>query len=288
MKISEIIEKIIDYHYGKDRNGAEIDPTSTRDRVLFGDPEKDCTGIATCCWASIEVIQKAIRLNVNLIICHEAMFWNRGDQTKWLTENNNVVFEKKRQLLEEHGIVVWRNHDYVHSGIPVEENIFKDGIFWGISQTLGWENEIMMSGEPRRPVFYSIRPIMLKKLVVDLIRVFDVNGARFIGNPKTTISKVYFCSHISGEGERQLINFIEKESIDLLITFELVDFTVSEYIKDCEILGRNRALISLGHFNTEEIAMKYMLSYLNYILEDRIPCFYIPAGDMYHYVINED
>lgn len=41
-----------------------------------------------------------------MIICHEALFWNHGDHTDWLEEQNNLVYREKEELLKQHGIVV--------------------------------------------------------------------------------------------------------------------------------------------------------------------------------------
>lgn len=51
-----------------------IDPQTTRDQILFGDPNQECTGIVVICWANVYVIQAAIEKQANLIICHESLF----------------------------------------------------------------------------------------------------------------------------------------------------------------------------------------------------------------------
>ena len=86
MKISEAIQSIKAYHRGTSR-GEPIDPAKTRDQILYGDPERELTGVVTTCFASYEVIAKAIDAGANLVICHEALFWNHGDHTDWLQDN---------------------------------------------------------------------------------------------------------------------------------------------------------------------------------------------------------
>ena len=114
MKINQMIENIKKYHKGY----GTIDEATTRDQILYGDANQECTGVVTTCWASVDVIRFAIEKGANFIICHEALFWNHGDHTDWLEESKNEVYLEKKQLLDDHGIVVWRNHDYIHSGIP--------------------------------------------------------------------------------------------------------------------------------------------------------------------------
>lgn len=49
----------------------------------------------------------------------------------------NTAFRKKKALLEESGVCIWRYHDYVHAGIRVD-GALHDGIFYGLSSLLGW------------------------------------------------------------------------------------------------------------------------------------------------------
>ena len=120
MKISEIIDVV-----KKNCKGyGTIDETKTRDKVLYGDVDKQCTGIVTTIYASYDVIKKASELGANFIIAHEALFWNHGDHTDWLKDNE--TFKLKKQLLDETGITVWRDHDYIHSGI-MHQGRYVDG-----------------------------------------------------------------------------------------------------------------------------------------------------------------
>ena len=98
MKISEVIQKMKQYHRGI-ANGKPIDDAVTRDQILYGNPDQECTGIVTTCYASVDVIRKASASGANLIISHEALFWNHGDHTDWLDEARNKTFLAKKQLL---------------------------------------------------------------------------------------------------------------------------------------------------------------------------------------------
>ena len=98
MQISEIIRRVKKYHKGTVK-GQPIDETKTRDKVLFGDVNQECTGIVTTIYASIDVINKAIEYGANFIICHEALFWYRGDYTDWLEEQENKTYLLKKKLL---------------------------------------------------------------------------------------------------------------------------------------------------------------------------------------------
>lgn len=280
MYISEIIEKIKAYHKGE-INGIKIDDATSRDKILYGNPEKECTGIITTCWATIDVIKETIKKGANLIIVHEALFWNHGDHTDWLKEEKNSTFEEKKNLLEKGGIVVWRNHDYIHSGIPLGDDRYTDGIFYGLANKLDWIDYI--SKDKKNPLYFEIPEISVKELSEYLINKLNLNGVRIIGGLNSKVKKVRIPFHVMGDAN-DLITEADKENIHCFLTLEIVDFTLAEYIRDSSMAGQNKSIISMGHFNLEESGMEYMIEYLERLLEGKIPCWFIQSGDNYEYI----
>lgn len=281
MKIVEVIQKLKNYYSGIDFEGQPIDDITTRDQVLYGDDEQECTGIVTTCWAHTDVIKKAQELGANLIICHEALFWNHGDHTDWLIEEQNQTFLSKQKLLDESGIVVWRNHDYIHSGMPVADG-YVDGIFYGVAKKLGWENNI--TDDRQFATTFEIPETTVEALLMEMIEKFNLKGAKAIGRLDTKVKKVFICAHVMGN-DNDLIQKTEDENIDLLFALELIDFTVTEYIKDRSLLYGDKAIITLGHFNAEEPGMEYLTEYLEDAIGIKIQCIFVQSGDMYHYVL---
>ncbi len=73
-----------------------------------------------------------------------------------------------------------------------------------------------------------------------------------------------------------------------MIAMELIDFTLSEYVRDSFMLGKDRAILTVGHFSTEEPGMKYCLEYFPKAIGEDIPMWFVSAGDMYHYISRQD
>lgn len=283
MKISEVINKMKAYHKGT-VNGQPIDEAKTRDKILFGNPDQECTGIVTSCWASADVIRQAKAMNANLIIVHEALFWNHGDHTDWLEEQQNPTYLAKKQLLEEGGIVVWRDHDYIHSGIPMPDGSYTDGIFYGLMKILGWES--YLACDPSRPMLFEVPETSAEKIGRELIEQLHLNGIKVVGDLQAPVRRIAISMHILGEGDREKITMIDEQKIDLLISLELIDFTVSEYIRDSAMLNLPKAILAVGHFNVEEPGMEYMIRYIPEALgTDAIPCRFVPSSDMYEFLI---
>lgn len=244
MKIKDVINKLkFDYH-GRYWNRKYIDEETTRDKVLYGSVDSECTGIVTTCFCSVAVIERVHELGCNLIIAHEGMFYNHGDHTS--RYQNNLVFLGKKELLDCYGITVWRNHDYIHAGIPLDDGTFADGIFYGLTEKLGWHDyvkspyQITMNYEFKE----GIRLLDLAKYLTDTL---GVNGVRIIGDENSIVHTVRTPLHILGDDEDEL-EYIEQNNVDCIIAMEMVDFTIQGYIRDAYLMGFNKSIISVGHF----------------------------------------
>ncbi|MBR3356426.1 MAG: Nif3-like dinuclear metal center hexameric protein [Solobacterium sp.] len=292
MLISEVIAKIKAYSRGLNKDGTPIDDSKTRDKVLYGETDKECTGIVTTCFASVDVIRKAHELNANLIIPHEALFWNHGDHTDWLTEDRNSVFLRKKALLDEYGITVWRDHDYIHSGLPDGNGGWYDGIFRGFLHETGLEKYyVPMVGNPVRfsgmPVEMLIpEGITVRKLAEKIIEGAGLNGIRLIGDPETVVHRIAIPMHCIGFADNAEIRNVNAHNTDCLITMELIDYTINEYMRDGMMLGDSKAILAVGHFNVEEPGMKYMLRWLPEALgTEAVPSWFVQSGDMNTFLV---
>lgn len=281
MLISEVIQRITRYCRGTARNGGPIDGATSRDQILWGSKSKECTGIVTTCYASPDVIREAIRQNANLIICHESLLWNHGDRTDWLSDN--PVFQQKKALLDEAGITVWRFHDYIHSGIPAAHGEWADGIFLGLVHKLGWEG--FRDPDEPFPSVFNIPEMNVEDLARQLTSKLKVNGARVVGLPDTPVSRIRFTGHALGSSrDHELISSNTRKRIDCELALEVVDYTLAEFIRDACLLGHRKALITLGHFDTEEPGMEYVADWLPSLLDGSTRVGYVQSGGFSRYL----
>ena len=282
MLISEVIQCVKDYCRGS-WMGIRIEDAKTRDKVLYGETDRECTGIVTTIYASPEVIRKAHELGANLIIAHEALLWNHGDHREWLEETENKTYLAKKKLMDDCGITVWRFHDYIHSGIPYRDG-YIDGIFYGLAQETGWDDAII--NEDISGAVYLECPPTTPREVGNLIKEkWHLSGLKCIGNMDARVTKILVCGHVMEGGDsNSLIKRVDAEDINLLLPLELIDFTLTEYVKDSAELGFDRAIIAPGHFNIEEPGMKYMEKWMDKALPEKIKTTYVQAGDMYSFL----
>lgn len=248
---------------------------NTCDGFKAGDPQKDCSGIATTCVLSPNVLNEAIQKGCNLIIVHEPSFFTHDDTTDWLS--CNIVYEKLLQIISSHNMAVWRNHDHMHAS-P------RDEIMIGVIKALGWEKYEDPNAE-NLWAKVTIPPTTLHDLVQHLKSCLHLSTGRVVGNPDAIVSHIAFCGHIFpswNRQERDPTMLACRDDIDVLIPGEIIDWTVVPYIRDAAQFGINKALIQVGHFNLEEPGMQYMAEKLTTLVPE-LPVHFIPSGDPYYF-----
>ena len=261
MTIQEVIDLIIATVPGAPREGSV-------DTVKSSDPAQPVTGIVTTFLATSAVINAAIARGANLIITHEPTFYNHTDAVDWLQED--AVYQAKRQLLEEHNVVVWRFHDYWHQHEP-------DGIAPGVLKLLGWE----AYARPGEPDVCTIPEMPLSELIVFLKEKFGTPLARVMGDPDLP------CRHVGllvgAWGGRKQIEYLGRDDVEVLVCGEVNEWETTEYVRDAAEAGIQKGLIVLGHALSEEPGMQWLVDWLQPRVPD-VPVTHIPTGDPFRYV----
>lgn len=237
------------------------------DYIKFGSPDQIVTGIVSTMFPTIDVIEKAVELKANFIIAHEPTFYNAVDDSS--KQEMNELIRKKQAYLKEHGIVIWRFHDYSHFMQP-------DMISQGVKRKMGWE-PYQKKGE----ALIQIPAISLQQLIQDLKKNLSIQKLRAIGNLSQTCSSIALLP--GAWGEQAHINAIEKNNPDVLIVGELVEWETAEYIRDAQKLGSKTALIILGHSVSEEPGMELFVEWLSPKIPG-LPITHIASGDPFLWI----
>jgi putative NIF3 family GTP cyclohydrolase 1 type 2 len=237
--------------------------SETVDTLKSGTRDIRVTGIVTTSFATIEVIRKAIALGANFIIVHEPTFYNHPDETSWLEKDD--VYRYKADLLKQHGIAVWRNHDYIHTLSP-------DGVLEGVVAKLGWQQ----FGGPVEAVYQLSPARTLKALIGETKEKLNIGMVRYIGNPDQVCGKVLLLPGAAG-GKRQ-IAAVSAQKPDVVICGELSEWETAEYVRDARAKGDKLALIVLGHSSSEEPGSEFMSAWLATNVPG-VKITHVPAGN---------
>ena len=261
MTIREVIDAIL----------AEIPGApfpNTVDTIKAGDPSQPVKGIVTTMFATDAVIEKTINAGANFIIAHEPTFYNHADETNWL--GDDAVLRFKRDLLDKHGIVVWRFHDGIHAHRP-------DGVRMGVLQALGWDKYY----SPDAPPLITLPGSSFGEICDHLKKNLDIEKLKVIGDRTQVCQKIVLSP--GAAGGRSHIGTIQKYQPDLLICGELNEWETCEYIRDARFAGQKISLIVLGHSASEEPGMQWMVNWL----QPKVPGIritHIPSGDPFQTV----
>lgn len=218
----------------------------TVDTIKSGSADQTVTGVITTMFATVSVIEQAVKLKANFIIAHEPTFYNHRDDPEWV--KGNEVVKKKQALLEKHQIAVWRFHDYCHSLKP-------DAIRYGVVKKAGW-TAYYKNESPA----LTIPATTLGELVKHLKTRLGIQKLRVIGDLAQPCSKLAIMPGAAG-GQRQ-VAIAEAEKPDVLIVGETPEWETAEYARDGRLSGSKMALIILGHAVSEEPGMEYFVEWL--------------------------
>lgn len=217
----------------------------TVDTLKTGSKDQQVTGIVTTMFATIAVIRKAIELKANFLIVHEPTFYNHLDETAWL--DNDPVYQFKRKLLDDHGIAVWRNHDYVHS-------LKIDGVQAGVVKELSWDEYYEQNAVLNLP------ETTLGDLISHVKSKMNVPELRYVGDLSQKASKILLMPGAAG-GRRQM-EMIMKEKPDVLICGESPEWETPEYVRNANEMGEKLGLIVIGHSASEEGGSAFMAEWI--------------------------
>jgi putative NIF3 family GTP cyclohydrolase 1 type 2 len=258
--VREVIDIIL-----KDIPGAPF--KETVDTLKSGSETQVVTGIVTTMFTTIAVIEEAAKRKANFIIAHEPTFYNHLDDTNWSGQNG--IVRRKQELLERHNITVWRFHDYWHTHRP-------DGVGYGVLKKTGW----LQYYKPGNMIL-NLPAASLQTIVNTLKQSLGIEQLRVIGNLSQTCERIALLPGAAG-GQRQ-IAFVEKEHPDVLIVGEVHEWETAEYIRDARQLGGKTALIVLGHSQSEEPGMEWLVDWLQPKLQG-VPVTHIASGNPFKFV----
>ncbi|MDQ0191675.1 Nif3-like dinuclear metal center hexameric protein [Paenibacillus wynnii] len=244
---------------------------TTVDGLISGDLSSEVKGIITAFMATQDVIEQAIALGANLLITHEGTFYSHQDIKDTLLDD--PVYQVKQKLIDESGIAIYRFHDHMHRYQP-------DGIMAGLIKELGWEPYV---NEHQPAATMVTIPAMTVKEIGEYIKQkLGISFVRIIGDLSMTCTHIGLLAGYRGGGTL-CIPLFEKENLDLIISGEGPEWETPEYVRDAYHQGKQKALIILGHAQSEEPGMKHLAKYLEASFP-MIPVHFVSGKHSFHLV----
>ena len=241
----------------------------TVDTLKSGDPAQLVRGIVVTFMATRAVLKRAVELGANLVITHEPVYYHHRDETPWLA--TDAVSSAKQKWIEGHSLAIWRCHDAVHALQP-------DGIDVGVIQKLGW----IVDPDPARKKVFTVPPQTVRELAEACKRRLGISQVRVAGDLDAVCTRVGL--RVGSCGGQPQIELFREHHVDVVVCGESPEWETCEYVRDAVEMGQKKALIVLGHANSEEAGMEWLVAWLRPILPAGIPLHYVPAGDPFRFV----
>jgi len=243
-------------------------PESTVDGLEFGDPDLVVKGVAVMFMATHQAIEQAINLGDNFVISHEGIFfshWNRRQLLK-----DDPVYLEKCRLIENNGIAVYRYHDYVHRTKP-------DCITAGLLKSLKWEKYETKSSQIAS--ILEVPSIELRDVIEHIKKELKVPYVRVIGDMSMPCRRIGILVGYRGSGE-SVIPLFSEEDPDLVIYGEGPEWETPEYVRDAVQQGRHKALIVIGHAESEMPGMEFVARQIKEKIPE-LPVHFIPQEPIF-------
>jgi len=243
------------------------DPNPTDDRIIYGDRDVPVSGIATCFFASLDVLRRAQAAGLNYIVPHEASFYERYDDfAESVLADSDPVLLAKKQFLDNHGMVIQRMHAHAHSRPG-------DAIMTGLLDRLDWSS----FREAERPGIVVKLPEASAEHVGRHIKdKCGLRTLRMFGDPTQGVSTISVTAGMPGENT-QIAQF-GVEGVDAVFLGEVREPEVLGYAQD---LAASRPVVVylVGHMS-EDFGMCNVAEWLGDVFPS-IPCRWLATADPY-------
>jgi putative NIF3 family GTP cyclohydrolase 1 type 2 len=212
--------------------------TGFRDNFKIGGPDMAVTGISTSFGGNLSVLQKSVKAGLNMLITHEPTFWTDGDVIGRVQDD--PVYIQKLEWARKNNVIVWRDHDNVHSMKP-------DLIFVGWTKAMGWD----AYRDGSNVNAYTIPQTTLGELAKYTMKQLKLRSVRVIGDANLPVKKVAL-----GRG------MTLPEGADVKISSDIREWDAFEYTRDTVYSGRKKGLIDISHQAFEDTGMDAFASFL--------------------------
>lgn len=236
---------------------------TTVDNLLGGDANTPVHGIATTTMATLDVMRMAVAKGLNMIVSHETPFYKHTDETNDL--QNDATMAYKLEYMKKNQLVVLHWHDHWHHRTP-------DGSAYGMMKEMGWEKYV----DPADVKHFTLPPQTLEQFAKMFEQKLQLHNIRVVGKPQMQVSKVYASW---GYAKRELvISLLNRPDVDTLVTGESVEWEGIPYVQDMVAMGQKKALVLLGHINSENGGMRYCAEWMRGFIHE-VPVGFIPAPE---------
>jgi putative NIF3 family GTP cyclohydrolase 1 type 2 len=225
-----------------------IDPFSTVDKIIIGNPDKEIHNIMVTWISSFSTIRTAVENGFDMVITHEPTFWH--DNELMVVDKSEIRLHKKRYI-DENGLVILRIHD-------VWDKMPEIGIPWAWARFLDLGDTPDSIGNTGYQHRYDIEPIELNELAKAIAKKTESLGEPYIqviGDGSCKVSRIGI-----GTGAACDIDVFQQMGCDVSI---VCDDGVLYWSDIQRAADAGHPVIRVNHGTSEEPGMITLTEYIN-------------------------
>ncbi len=221
--------------------------------LLAGDRDAEVSGIVTCWSPPLDVLERAVAANANMVISHEPLLWQvcgRDPEAglKWYDERHvsaKIPNQKRLKYVFDRGLACYRYHSN-WDWAP------KYGMVDMLARLLSLGEQ---TGGTREAPVYTIAATKVAELVSIAREVLNLGPVRLVGDPERVVTRVGIGQ--GGFGQMFTYGEVHADSGAEFVFFgEMLDYT----IRYCAEVGL--CALELGHCQSEHPGMIGMAQFL--------------------------
>lgn len=232
------IQEVIDYL--KELANPEKSLSWDNCGLQVGDLNSNVSKISVALTPIIEIIEKAIENNSDLLITHHPMIFKSIKSI-----NNNTIIGKSIHLAIKNNLTIYSIHTSFDSA--------STGLNYEIAKKLNLENISIFDDESSIGTIGDFsQPLKLKTIIENIKSILNLEHFTYVGNPEKSISKIAICTGSGGS----FLNLAKEKNADLYITGDI------KYHNAIDAKELDLALIDAGHHGTEILAVPFIANYI--------------------------
>ena len=270
----------------RDRVGASWKSPSS-EGFECGNENANVTGIVTAWTPTLEVIEKAVSLKHNFIVCMEPPFWHEFGQVKTEVSygrptpemlDKNPVYQHKKKLIESNHLAIWRFNENFQA-LPENPRLK------ALAETLRMKGREDAAATQKLASIhagvYAIPETSLFNLAKQAKELAGAKALRTVGDPKATVRRVALLpGYMTDES---MMAIVHDRNVDVVISGDACQWEAFEYAEDWIDAGWGKGLILLGHAVSESPGGKEMANWLHAFVTD-VPVVGVASGECYDFV----
>ena len=241
----------------------------TCDTLKAGDPQREVTRAAVCCFAAPSVIRAAADWGAQLLITHEPLYYNHWDDPADRCAALPAA-RAKRALIEQTGLTIYRYHDHPH-GAP------EDMICAGELEALGLPGRLETLSYFGTNCYHLDAPMTPRALAAHIERTLHIAHVRICGTMDEPCTRITTAFGTPGGVLEELSGPAE-----IVLVGEACEWQLGEYARDASELGMKKALLILGHCGSEREGMRFVADQMKKKLP-QIETRYFESPEVYRY-----